>query len=78
MDVSENSGTPKSSILIGFSIINHPFWGTPIFGNTHMVYDYLFGSTSKIFLNGLSRVILIVSLRMVTVSSMKQSLLDYK
>ena len=43
-----------------------------------MVYDYLFGSTSKIFLNGLSRVILIVSLRMVTVSSMKQSLLDYK
>ena len=34
-DVSENSGTPKSSILIGFSIINHPFWGTTIFGNTH-------------------------------------------
>ena len=36
MDVSENSGTPKSSILIGFSIMNHPFWGTPIFGNTHI------------------------------------------
>ena len=36
MDVSKNMGTPKSSILIGFSIINHPFWGTPIFGNTHM------------------------------------------
>ena len=36
VDVSENSGTPKSSILIGFSIINHPFWGTPIFGNTHV------------------------------------------
>ena len=31
MGVSKNSGTPKSSILIGFSIINHPFWGTPIF-----------------------------------------------
>ena len=30
MDVSENRGTPKSSVLIGFSIINHPFWGTPI------------------------------------------------
>ena len=30
MDVSENSGTPKSSTLIGFSIINHPFWGTTI------------------------------------------------
>ena len=36
MVVSKNSGTPKSSILIGFSIINHPFWGTPIFGDTHM------------------------------------------
>ena len=36
MDVSENSGTPKSSILIGFSIINHPFWGTSISGNTNI------------------------------------------
>ena len=36
MDVSENSGTPKSSILIGCSIINHPFWGISIFGNTHL------------------------------------------
>ena len=35
MDVSENSGfPPKSSILIRFSIINHPCWGTIIFGNT--------------------------------------------
>ena len=40
MDVSENSGTPKSSILIGFSIINHPFWSIPIFGNTH-TYIYI-------------------------------------
>ena len=31
VDVSENGGTPKSSILIGFSIINHPFWGYPYF-----------------------------------------------
>ena len=37
MDVSKNSGTPKPSILIGFSIINHPFWGAPISGNTHIV-----------------------------------------
>ena len=44
MDVSENSGTPKSSILIGFSSINHPFWGTPIFGTTHMVNDTVDGS----------------------------------
>ena len=36
MDVSKNRGTPKSSILIGFSIINHPFWGTLIFGNTQI------------------------------------------
>ena len=26
MGVSKNRGTPKSSILIGFSIIHHPFW----------------------------------------------------
>ena len=30
-DASENSGTPKSSILRGFPIINHAFWGTSIF-----------------------------------------------
>ena len=30
MGVSKNSGTPKSSMLIGFSIISHPFWDTPI------------------------------------------------
>ena len=29
-------GPPRSSILIGFSIINHPFWGAPIFGNMHI------------------------------------------
>ena len=27
LGVSKNRGTPKSSNLIGFSIINHPFWG---------------------------------------------------
>ena len=31
MGISKNNGIPKSSILIGFSIINHPVWGTPIF-----------------------------------------------
>ena len=30
MGFSENSGTPKSSVLIGFSIINVPFLETPI------------------------------------------------
>ena len=36
MGVSLNGGTPKSSILIGFSFIKHPFWGTTILGNTHI------------------------------------------
>ena len=37
---SNNFSSPKdnsqpyfSSILMGFSLINHPFWGTPIYGN---------------------------------------------
>ena len=37
MDVCKNSGTRKSSIWIWFSIVNHPFWGTTICGNTHMI-----------------------------------------
>ena len=47
LGVSKNRGTPKSSILIGFSIINHPFWGTPIFGNTHLSVE----STCRIQVN---------------------------
>ena len=50
MGVSENNGTPKSSISIGFSIINHPFWGTTIFGTTHIdsrVELQTFGATEK-------------------------------
>ena len=43
MGVSKNDGTPKSSILIGFFIINHPFWGTvPLFLETPIyapIYD---------------------------------------
>ena len=52
MGVSENRGTPKSSILISCSIINHPFWGTPIFGNTHITlqetitYQLLVGNSN--------------------------------
>ena len=42
MDVSENRGTPKSSILIGFSIINHPFWGFyPYFLETPYVHFWV-------------------------------------
>ena len=37
MGASKNrGGPPKSSMFVGFSIINHPFWGTPIFANTYM------------------------------------------
>ena len=33
MEVSLNKGTPKSSILVGFSVINQLFSGTPFYGN---------------------------------------------
>ena len=38
----KKKGTPKSSILIGFSLINHPFWGTPNFWK----HPYLFIQTT--------------------------------
>ena len=41
MGVSWNRGTSKSSILVGFSGINHPFGGTPIHGNTWYVRTIL-------------------------------------
>ncbi len=47
MGVSKNNGIPKSSILIGFSIINHPFWGTCIFGNTHILCVWEYPETAK-------------------------------
>ena len=40
MGVSKTNGTPKSSILIGFSIINHPFWGvSPYFWKHPYVFQ---------------------------------------
>ena len=43
-------GTPKSSILIGFSIINHPFWGTvPLFLETRMWRTLTLESTKSKF-----------------------------
>ena len=34
---------PKSSILIGFSVVNHPFWGNPpILGKIHVCNDTAF------------------------------------
>ena len=46
MGVSKYRGKPTKSsilILIGFSIINHPFWGTTILGNTHICIICLLG-----------------------------------
>ena len=62
MGVSEKDGTPKSSILIGFSIINHPFWGTPIFGNTHIYIDVFNSNCQSLF----SRLSPVQDLRVVT------------
>ena len=36
-----NRGTPKSSILAGFSLMNHPFWSTSIYGNLQLVSQTL-------------------------------------
>ena len=42
MGVSKNRGTPNSPILIGFAIINHPFWGTTFFWKHPYIYcNYL-------------------------------------
>ena len=39
----------KSSILIGFSIIDHPIWGTTIFGNIHIeIYLYKRGKLTPL------------------------------
>ena len=37
MEVSWNRGHPKSSTLMGLSIINQPFWDSSIYGNPHIV-----------------------------------------
>ena len=57
MGVSENRGTPKSSILIGFSITNHPFWGIPIFWK-HPYCTNMYKTFSSINLISQSEIIL--------------------
>ena len=52
----QNNDTPKSSILIRFSIVNHPFWGTPIFGSTPIcneltIWPRLKKATTRFFWN---------------------------
>ena len=36
IEVSQNRGTPESSVWDGFSIINQPFWGSPVDGNPYI------------------------------------------
>ena len=55
MGVYENGGTPKSSNLIGISIINHPCWGTPIFGNTLMENMAILASSAKLLFKPLNK-----------------------
>ena len=31
-------GVPRTHIHVGFFIIHHPFWGSPIYGNPRMVF----------------------------------------
>ena len=40
MEVSWNRGTPKSSILMGCSLINQPFRGSPIDGNHSRLWRF--------------------------------------
>ena len=43
MGVSENRGTPKSSIFNRvFHYFHHPFWGIPIFGNPQILHTWQF------------------------------------
>ena len=43
MAVSENSGIPKSSILIGVSIKDHPFFGVPLFWKHPYIFTKILG-----------------------------------
>ena len=75
MGVSLNGGTPKSSILIEFSIINHPFWGTSIFGNTHMI-PFIFlrlANPWNLQLYGCDVIIFVVKSRVENLGKMIQS-----
>ena len=45
--LSWNGDTPKSYILMGSSLINHAFGGTPIYGNTHICTQTHWGFLNK-------------------------------
>ena len=53
MDVSKNNGTPKSSVLIGFSIIFTIHFGVPLFLETPIsVKPYTFSHNHGSVKNG--------------------------
>ena len=60
MGVSKNNGTPKSSILIGFSIINHPFWWKKNIAHTHS-WKKMHHCLQKCRLSGVWRTIMFIS-----------------
>ena len=49
MGVSKNNGTPKSSILIGFSLINHPFWGFSPYFWKHPIVETTIHISHQVF-----------------------------
>ena len=51
--ISINGGTPKSSILMGFSLINHPFMGTSVYGTPQIANRHTL--VLRIFPNEVSR-----------------------
>ena len=55
MGVSENRVTPKSSILVRFSIINHPFWGTLFSETSTQIHSHNDISWPWVYIHYLSR-----------------------
>jgi hypothetical protein len=53
MEVSKKIGVPLNHpCLVGFSRIlhetNHPFWGSPIYGNPHIAYQLGMGANFEL------------------------------
>ena len=54
MDVSENNGfSPQIIHFYRIFSINHPFWGSPIFGNTHINKPVSMDSAFEVLLKNL-------------------------
>ena len=55
-EVSWNRGTPRSAILIGFPVRSHPFGGTTILGNPHMMKWDICSKFNCVWYGGLSHI----------------------